>query len=155
MPSLHRLSQSLVRQNSTSVHKQSGHSSAVWWLVMGLVRSKTSWAPPIAMAGSFIILLWCHSVWCRCEDLTSIASMLRWRWDHSKINACNMHNHTLYWAAYCSSYPVRYYIVTTLLVCEDKNNGDKFYRRKSMRVTDEKLIINKLSPYLGEGFKCC
>ena len=31
-------------------------------------------------------------------------------------------------------------------VCENKNNGDKFYRRKSMRAADEKLIINKLGP---------
>ena len=37
--------------------------------------------------------------------------------------------------------------VTTSLVYEIKNNGDKFYCRKSMRVADEKLIINKLGPY--------
>ena len=27
---------------------------------------------------------------------------------------------------------------------EIQNNGDKFYRRKSMRAADEKLIINEL-----------
>ena len=36
--------------------------------------------------------------------------------------------------------------ITTLLVYEIKNNGDKFYDRKSMWVADEKLIINELGP---------
>ena len=30
------------------------------------------------------------------------------------------------------------------LICANENNGGKFYRRKSMRAADEKLIINKL-----------
>ena len=34
--------------------------------------------------------------------------------------------------------------VTTSLVCENKNNGDKLHRRKSRRAADEKLIINEL-----------
>ena len=29
---------------------------------------------------------------------------------------------------------------------ENKNNGDKLHRRKSMRAADEKLIINELGP---------
>ena len=29
----------------------------------------------------------------------------------------------------------------------NKNNGDKFYRRKFMWVADEKLIINEVGPY--------
>ena len=37
--------------------------------------------------------------------------------------------------------------VCTSLVCENKNDGDKFYRRKSMWAADEKLIINELGPY--------
>ena len=36
--------------------------------------------------------------------------------------------------------------VTTPLVYEIKNNGDRFYCRKSMRAADEKLIINELGP---------
>ena len=31
----------------------------------------------------------------------------------------------------------------------NKNNGDKFYRRKPMWATDEKLIINELGPHTG------
>ena len=38
------------------------------------------------------------------------------------------------------------WFVTTPLIYEIKNNGDKFYRRKSMRAADEKLIINELGP---------
>ena len=34
--------------------------------------------------------------------------------------------------------------VSTLLVYDNTNNGDKFYLRKSMRAADEKLIINEL-----------
>ena len=37
--------------------------------------------------------------------------------------------------------------VTMSLVSKLKNNGDKFYHRKSVRATDEKLMINKLGPY--------
>ena len=37
--------------------------------------------------------------------------------------------------------------VTTSLVYENKNNGDKFYHGKSMWAADEKLIINTLGPY--------
>ena len=39
-------------------------------------------------------------------------------------------------------------LVSTPLVpyVKKKNNGDKFYHRKSMRVADEKLIINKVGP---------
>ena len=37
--------------------------------------------------------------------------------------------------------------VTMSLVRENKNNGDKLYRRKSTRAADEKLIINELRPY--------
>ena len=37
--------------------------------------------------------------------------------------------------------------VTTSLVYHIKNNGDEFYRRKSMRAADEKLVINELGPY--------
>ena len=49
--------------------------------------------------------------------------------------------------------------VTMSLVCEYKNNGDKLHRRKSMQAADEKLIINKLGPYLvslsnGWGHDC-
>ena len=40
-------------------------------------------------------------------------------------------------------------ICLTSLVCANKNNGDKFYRRKSMWAVDEKLIINELGPYTG------
>ena len=36
-------------------------------------------------------------------------------------------------------------ICLMLLVCANKNNGDKFY----LRVVDEKLIINELGPYTG------
>ena len=36
--------------------------------------------------------------------------------------------------------------VTMSLVCENKNNGDKLHRRKSMQAADEKLIINELGP---------
>ena len=32
------------------------------------------------------------------------------------------------------------------VICANKNNGDKFYRRKSMWGVDKKLIINKLGP---------
>ena len=32
------------------------------------------------------------------------------------------------------------------LVSENTNNGDKFYRRKFIWATNEKLIINKLGP---------
>ena len=35
-----------------------------------------------------------------------------------------------------------WFVISTL----NKNNGDKFDRRKSMRATDEKLIINELGP---------
>ena len=37
--------------------------------------------------------------------------------------------------------------VTTTLVCENKNNGDKLHHKKSMWAADEKLIINELGPY--------
>ena len=37
--------------------------------------------------------------------------------------------------------------VTMSLVYKNKNNGDKFYRRKSMWAADKKLIINELGPY--------
>ena len=37
---------------------------------------------------------------------------------------------------------------TALLVCENKNNGDKLHRKKSMRAADEKLIFNELGPNL-------
>ena len=40
-------------------------------------------------------------------------------------------------------------LVTMSLVCENKNNGDKLYHRKSMRAADEKLIINELGSYIG------
>ena len=36
------------------------------------------------------------------------------------------------------------HFVTSLLVCENKSDGDKFYCRKSMRAADEKLIINNV-----------
>ena len=36
--------------------------------------------------------------------------------------------------------------VTTSLVCDNKNNGDKLHSRKSMWAADEKLIINELGP---------
>ena len=39
---------------------------------------------------------------------------------------------------------IRY--VSTSLVYESKNNGDKLCRRKSMWAADEKLIINELGP---------
>ena len=32
------------------------------------------------------------------------------------------------------------------LICANKNNGDKFYCRKSMWEVDVKLIINELGP---------
>ena len=35
----------------------------------------------------------------------------------------------------------------TSLICANKNNGNKFYHRKSMQAVDEKLIINELGPY--------
>ena len=38
--------------------------------------------------------------------------------------------------------------IARLLICANKNNGDKFSSRKSMRAVDEKLIINELE-------KCC
>ena len=38
--------------------------------------------------------------------------------------------------------------VTMSLIDENKNNGDKFYRRKSMGVANEKLIINELGSNL-------
>ena len=41
--------------------------------------------------------------------------------------------------------------VTTSLVYENKNNGDKFYRRKSMWAAGEKLIINELGPNCSSG----
>ena len=34
--------------------------------------------------------------------------------------------------------------ISMSLVYDNKNNGDKFYCRKSMRVVDERLIINEL-----------
>ena len=43
--------------------------------------------------------------------------------------------------------------ITTSLVCENKDNGDKLHRRKSMRAADDKLIINKLGPYEGASGK--
>ena len=39
-------------------------------------------------------------------------------------------------------------MMAILLICVNKNNGDKFYHRKSMRVVGEKLIINEMGPYL-------
>ena len=40
------------------------------------------------------------------------------------------------------------FVTTSSLVCENKNNGDKLHRRKSMRAADEKLIIiDELGPY--------
>ena len=41
------------------------------------------------------------------------------------------------------------FVTMLSLVCENKNNGDKLHRRKSMRAADEKLIINELGPYIG------
>ena len=38
--------------------------------------------------------------------------------------------------------PITHFL--TLLTCANKNNGDKFYLRKSRRAVDEKLMINKL-----------
>ena len=38
------------------------------------------------------------------------------------------------------------FLVRMSLVCENENNGDKFYRRNFMQVADEKLII--LGPYI-------
>ena len=39
--------------------------------------------------------------------------------------------------------------IPTSLAYKNKNNGDKSYRRKSMRAANEKLIIiNKLGPYM-------
>ena len=35
-------------------------------------------------------------------------------------------------------------LVRTPLLCTNKNNGDKFYRRKSMWAANEKVIINEL-----------
>ena len=43
--------------------------------------------------------------------------------------------------------------VTTSLVCENKDNGDKLHHRKSMRAADDKLIINELGPYEGPTVK--
>ena len=44
--------------------------------------------------------------------------------------------------------------VPTPLAYENKNNGGKIYRRKSMRVANEKLIISELGPYSLRGQKC-
>ena len=37
-------------------------------------------------------------------------------------------------------------LLTSLYNYANRNNGDKFYRRKSMWAVDEKLIINELGP---------
>ena len=39
-----------------------------------------------------------------------------------------------------------FWFVRMSLVCENKNNGEKFYRRNFMRAADEKQIINELGP---------
>ena len=45
--------------------------------------------------------------------------------------------------------------VTTSLVCENKNNGDKLHRRKSMQAADKKLIINELGPNIFPCIEVC
>ena len=59
--------------------------------------------------------------------------------DARKISACHMFVSVTFIATLI-------WFVTTSLVGKIKNNGDKFYRRKSMRAADEKLIINELGP---------
>ena len=40
--------------------------------------------------------------------------------------------------------PIAHFL--TSLICANKNNGDKFYLRKSRRAVNEKLMINELGP---------
>ena len=47
------------------------------------------------------------------------------------------------------------WFITTLLVYEIKNNGDKFYCRKSMWAADKILIINELGPYARRSTQVC